>query len=300
MGIESNLYFPFVIRLYGFTLFCLCDGNFTGMDLFYHIKDCVKGREDPHNLLFNPLEKGLAFKLAEWSFEKMFEIDEESGISPYMESLDNENFIWFLSDFFEAASQSGCFKNVSLIKKILGEIEEIGSLYETNETTYWRKVKRSGRISLIDQLNEFLDSCSDEELANMRGLYAYPIADRILHDRELCSFVAETVMDIGFDGETVEGMRSQWVERSKWPQRVKDILIARDRGKCALCGVDIINELSELGNIDHIFPLSGGGCNDLVNLQLLCSHCNSEKRQQEIETRSSVPQYIRRLKTRKI
>jgi hypothetical protein len=28
------------------------------------------------------------------------------------------------------------------------------------------------------------------------------IADRILHDRQLCNFIARTVMDIGFDGES--------------------------------------------------------------------------------------------------
>ena len=34
----------------------------------------------------------------------------------------------------------------------------------------------------------------------MRALYAPEIADRILHDRQLCSFIADTIMDIGFDG----------------------------------------------------------------------------------------------------
>jgi ABC-type amino acid transport substrate-binding protein len=51
-------------------------------------------------------------------------------------------------------------------------------------------------------------------------------------------------MDIGFDGETVEGMRSQCVERERWPSRIKEILRARDRGKCAACGVAVLDFLA--------------------------------------------------------
>jgi hypothetical protein len=79
----------------------------------------------------------------------------------------------------------------------------------------------------------------------MKEQYAYEVADRILHDRQLCQFIAGTLLDIGFDGETVEGLRKQWVRSSRWPTWVKSILHARDRGKCASCGVDITQELRE-------------------------------------------------------
>lgn len=131
-------------------------------------------------------------------------------------------------------------------------------------------------------------------LAAMRALYAPEIADRILHDRQLCSFVAETIMEIRFDGETAEGIRSRWVERGTWPARVKAILNSRGRGKCAACGADIVMELDVDGHIDHIFPISQGGCNDLVNLQLLCSVCNTKKLAKLREVFTSVPRYIRR------
>lgn len=45
----------------------------------------------------------------------------------------------------------------------------------------------------------------------------------------------------------------------------------RDGFKCKRC-----NKLRKL-SIDHIFPLSLGGTNDLRNLQLLCQRCNSRK-----------------------
>ena len=101
-------------------------------------------------------------------------------------------------------------------------------------------------------------------------------------------------MDIGFDGATIEGLRAQWVARKRWPTWVKSILRARDRGKCAACNTDIVHELRGEEHIDHIVPIAGGGCNDLVNLQLRRSHCNLKKSDQEAVVTSSVPPYIRR------
>jgi 5-methylcytosine-specific restriction endonuclease McrA len=45
-----------------------------------------------------------------------------------------------------------------------------------------------------------------------------------------------------------------------------------------------------------MFPLVRGGCNDLVNLQLLCSSCNQKKLDRAETTTSSVPRYILRPK----
>jgi hypothetical protein len=144
----------------------------------------------------------------------------------------------------------------------------------------------------------FLQLCRKkrEALLRMGQIYAYEIGDRILHDRELCSFIVQSVMDIGFDGETEEGMRSQWVERERWPSRVRTTLRARDRGKCAACDINFVQELKEEGHIDHMFPIARGGCNDLVNLQLLCSTCNRKKLDRAVSTTTSVPRYVRRPK----
>jgi hypothetical protein len=40
-----ELFFPFTLRVYTHTLHCLGNHNFTGLDLFYRIKDCWKGRD---------------------------------------------------------------------------------------------------------------------------------------------------------------------------------------------------------------------------------------------------------------
>jgi 5-methylcytosine-specific restriction endonuclease McrA len=50
----------------------------------------------------------------------------------------------------------------------------------------------------------------------------------------------------------------------------REILI-RDNNKCVNCGA------TESLEIDHIFPISKGGKTEIVNLQVLCKKCNSEK-----------------------
>jgi 5-methylcytosine-specific restriction endonuclease McrA len=212
---------------------------------------------------------------------------------PYFKTLTGEDFMWFVEDVVEAARRCGSFAADSeLLSQIEKHIEQIQKFYDaTNDEEYWKQVKGDGQRKLVAMFKKF---CRLRvPLSEMRTLYACEVAERILHDRELCHFIAETVMDIGFDGETVKGLRSQWVDRERWPSWVKTILLARDRGKCAACGIDMATELRAPTHIDHMFPIARGGCNDLVNLQLLCSKCNQTKLDRAAEVTSSVPPYSR-------
>jgi hypothetical protein len=267
-----ELHFPFTLRLYAYTLRCLGDPNFTGVDLFYWIKHCWKGRDEPHDLLLRPMEPGLSLKLGEWSFDTLFgDEDMSSSLDKvYIKTLHPENFIWFLDELCNAARLSSFFGETKLLEDMAAKVGEVEGLFEQDEKRYWEKVRGPTRRHLMKAFTQFVRELP-ERLAQMKRLYSYEIADRILHDRQLCNFIARTIMDIGFDGETLEGLRSQWVDRARWPARVKEILLARDRGKCAACGKDIVQELRDKPHIDHMFPISQGGCNDLVNLQLLCS-----------------------------
>ena len=85
------LYFPFTLRVYTHALRCLGDGNFAGLDLFYRIKDCWKQRDTPHDLLLRPLERGLPFKIGEWTFATIFGGISESMAKPYFAQLDHED-----------------------------------------------------------------------------------------------------------------------------------------------------------------------------------------------------------------
>lgn len=57
---------------------------------------------------------------------------------------------------------------------------------------------------------------------------------------------------------------------------VQDIaaLFAQQRGRCAMCAVDL---LTAGQHVDHVMPLSRGGGNGADNLQLLCPTCNRRK-----------------------
>ncbi len=291
----SSLYFPFTLRLYGHVLWCLRDHNFTGLDLFYRIKDCWKYRDTPHDLLMRPLERGLAFKIGEWCYATMFDGISES--MRYIDELGPEERLWFLDDVVEAAKISGLFDNEASLQAVALRIQAIEGLYDLDnlamERRYYDALEGRGRRKLITLFKKFCESVP-ERISDMGHDYALEVADRILHDRQLCNFIARTVMDIGFDGETVEGLRKQWVRRERWPAAVRSILLARDRGKCASCGVDIVQELQEAGHIDHMFSIGRGGCNDVVNLQLLCSKCNLRKGDENTEATNSIPRYIRR------
>jgi 5-methylcytosine-specific restriction endonuclease McrA len=82
-----------------------------------------------------------------------------------------------------------------------------------------------------------------------------------------------------------------WVNTPGWE---KELVVARDRGKCAQCKADITMELDADDHFDHMVPLSRGGCNDIVNLQLLCDQCNLKKSDKEVSIYSSIPPYLRR------
>ena len=59
--------------------------------------------------------------------------------------------------------------------------------------------------------------------------------------------------------------------RGRIPSDVRQLVWARDGGKCVECG-----SADDL-QFDHVIPVSRGGGNSAKNLQLLCGPCNREK-----------------------
>lgn len=66
--------------------------------------------------------------------------------------------------------------------------------------------------------------------------------------------------------------RKNSADGSHTAQDIKQ-LFALQRGKCACCKVGI----NDGYHVDHVIPLSLGGSNDRLNLQLLCPTCNLQK-----------------------
>ncbi len=50
-------------------------------------------------------------------------------------------------------------------------------------------------------------------------------------------------------------------------------MLSLQKNKCAICSVSVAGGY----HIDHVIPLSKGGCNDKSNLQILCAPCNMSK-----------------------
>lgn len=56
-------------------------------------------------------------------------------------------------------------------------------------------------------------------------------------------------------------------------KKTRELIYNKYNGKCAYCGVDLVNGW----NVDHINPVVFGGTNDLENLNPSCRHCNNYK-----------------------
>lgn len=54
-------------------------------------------------------------------------------------------------------------------------------------------------------------------------------------------------------------------------------LMSKQKGKCVYCKVKLLESSRGSYHIDHIYPLSKGGTNDIANIQLLCPPCNLSK-----------------------
>ena len=62
--------------------------------------------------------------------------------------------------------------------------------------------------------------------------------------------------------------------RSVIPRNVKSELFRAQKGRCAYCGRIHRSRYLE---VDHKFPVSRGGDDEIDNLQLLCTPCNMRK-----------------------
>lgn len=273
------------LKLHAFGLNRLNDPNWTGAELYYNIRDHLKGFKEPTDLLRAVHKRGLLFNLGMWFFVEYF-LEED-----YYKSLGTEYRFWYLEDLLMLLDSADVNPNDPLIiqaRELYSKIDSIELFSQEEE--YWRAL-RSRRIpNTIEKLIQKFN----QEITSLTEAYATEYAHRVFHDRQLCEFISKLLVAIGFDGTPdADGPPQKWIDRpNSWPTWALGAIISRDRGFCAQCSVSITSELLAPKNIDHIIPLAKAGTNDLLNLQLLCGECNNKKRATIQEVRSSIPNYL--------
>lgn len=147
----------------------------------------------------------------------------------------------------------------------------------------------------IEKYHEELRLCGTLELLCEK--IANEVFYIMFNDREaLLSFnsiVSEYVNDviiteIGEENTEIKSFFSKdgVLKRRRVPEWGKTAVFHRDRGRCCSCGCDLtaMFNIESKRHFDHIIPLADGGINDVSNIQLLCSACNTKKSHREIFT----------------
>lgn len=293
----DKIYAPLALKLHAFGLTCLHDPNWTGCILFDKLKQHVRGRVEPVDMLYKTIPNGLLYHLGVWILEDYFD-------SNYLlEQLKNEYRSWYIEDIVEALIQydENAAEKES-IKKAIELIEQINDLYDTSDDSkYFDFLDSEEGVERITDCFECISNDFSVIIPDMYDLYAKDYAERVFHDRQLCSFISGLLVNIGFDGmdSPDDSSPNKWVERKYWPRWAVKSVFSRDRGNCSHCGANLAIELKEDENIDHIVPLSKGGTNDLSNLQLLCKLCNQQKYNNKLPIKTSIPPYLKSLNKNK-
>ena len=287
------------LKLYAFGINKLHDPNWTGLDMFYLVKDLLRDDSNDHEFLYTTMKEGLLFQLGKCFYDMYFNhsrLNEEDFMNTF--EIRGEHLLWYLEDFINLLIDLGVSKDNVSINSLQTSLEKVFSVYEDDEEKYYDFLKnRDGELLKAAYV---LSKLFKSHIENGRQLYATVFAERVFHDRVLCEFISNLLVTIGYDGTTDnEDAPKAWVERKTLPSWAKKAITARDRGLCAECQTNIVDELSDDGHFDHIVPLYHGGTNDLSNFQLLCAQCNLSKNKKIIEVKSSIPGYLQTKKANK-
>lgn len=285
----QNLYPSISLKLFSYGIKCLHDPNWTGMFLYDQLQQHTRERIEPKELLRKPLERGVSFYLGCWFFEEYFS-------SSHVEDLHGEYKSWFLEDFYQMLEYHQ-FPSSDDLQRLKTLVEKIDNMFEEDEEGYWDYLDSKEGNDEILETYEKAYLFYEDSIIVLKDAYSEDFSDRMLHDRQLCFYTSKLLVQIGFDRDNDDTGPKAWVRRERWPERVKSILKARDRGLCTSCNSNLTMELEATIHIDHMVPIAKGGCNDIINLQILCDSCNLKKSSKDSEIPSSVPKYIKRKKT---
>lgn len=128
---------------------------------------------------------------------------------------------------------------------------------------------------------------------NLAKAISKEVVENLFRDRQLMKTFNEKVADCinQLDKEEYPSLfntRGNIIRFSRWPRWLKDALMYREEGRCAIGGEDLTKLITYNvePNIDHIVPLALGGTNDTSNLQYICRECNLKKLDHTVVTSS--------------
>jgi len=279
------------LKLYAFGINLLHDPNWTGLKLFYNIKDCYRIGGDAINLFRKTIKNGVLFQIGKWTFDEYFLDEHRFGDTL---KLKPEYLLWYIEDFLTLLAETNIDTQNSIIIELYNKINYINSLYDKDESEYFDYLSKEKRY--LTRKAYSLSKKFKDEIQSVQNIYSEEFANRAFHDRMLCEYISKLLIEIGFHRKCDQENYSKWIDREYLPRWAIKSVLARDRGICSKCKKNVTSELEDNYHIDHIIPLSKSGTNDLVNLQLLCAKCNSEKSNKSIPVISSIPKYITKVK----
>lgn len=286
-----KIFTPSALQIYNMGLTKLFDEKWRQDFIPDYLESMILFGKTPTKLFERTIIDGMLHYLGSLFFEFLFAIKDDVLF------CDINTAFYRCNDLFHLFKDSGVEDNQELFDFMLtiDEVDDI--LTEEPEGRHTRIYKkRELNIKLFDCINA-LEEVYEKEIITLKDLYARNYAERAFHDRQICEFISYVLMvsygEKGYPVRELNGVINYVkIKREYWPAWVKPALMSRERNHCANCGKDFL-ELQVFPQIDHIVPLWNGGCNDLVNLQLLCSNCNDKKNKNLQLVNSSIPEYLR-------
>jgi 5-methylcytosine-specific restriction endonuclease McrA len=281
---------PAALLIYKNSLIQLMDEDWLFSNFPEYLNFRISRKKLPLELFFKTIHNGFLYLLGCHFFDYSFSIIDD------LITCDAKTAYIMSNNVYSLLIGSGINNNDATTNLLLAidELDEIlcevpGS--RQNSVFHRRKI----HFALQDAL-ENIEDCQKKDIDNLRNIYAKNYAERAFHDRQVCEYITYTLTRIyenqGYPVFQKEGeMNFSRIKRENWPTWVKPTLLARERNVCPNCGISF-DELNGEPQIDHIVPLDKGGCNDIVNLQILCSKCNLEKLNNFKLVNSSIPQYF--------
>lgn len=287
-----KIFVPSALDIYKVGISCLMDSNWIQNQFKNLLEQHLIYKNKPNNLIRKTISHGLLYVLGlefvDLTFLSIKDDILRFNVATAYEKLDN--FLLFLVQ--SGLPFSGSILELYLTYDDIDEIIVTVSEKRAN-SVFYRKQLHLVAHNDIHSINQQFK----EGIAKIRRMYALNYAERVFHDRELCEYIAYVVAALydykGFPcSESNNQCQLTLVSRRSWPSWVLPTLRAREREKCAKCHKSF-SELESEFHIDHIIPLSKGGFNDIVNLQLLCEECNLKKSAEIDRVTSSIPKYFK-------